>query len=372
MTDGAQTSGSKRTVRTDAAIAGEPASQSAGDVVVHSGSSPNDKSSPRLTRQPGAMRRSFRLQEAGVVGVLIVLVAVVAIPHPSFVGSQSLTNLAQQSAFFGTIALGMVFLLAMREIDLSVGGNYAVCTIAAAYLVRSGWNPWMAAGVAVLLGGFLGAINGILSNLFKIPIIIISLGTLTAYQGIARVISNSSPISGQPIETSFYQDLGATYLGIPAVVWLMVIACVILTLIFTRSRYGFAVRAVGSNERAARLTGYHIGRIRLISTILIGLLCGLSAVFTLAYFGSADPGVGSGYELSVIAAAIIGGTGLAGGSGSVPGALIGALIISTIGGGLTQFGVPSNWGNIATGIVILATVGADAVLRRRSANRGRP
>ena len=319
----------------------------------------------------GTVRRSplgriFRFQEAGVVLVLAAVVLIVAIPHHRFVGVQSLTNLGQQSAFFGTIALGMVFLLAMREIDISVGGNYAVCTVVTAVIVRDGMNPWLAAVIGVLLGVVLGGLNGVLANLFRLPIIIVSLGTLTAYLGTALVVTDSSPIGGQPTGSSFYRWLGSSYFRVPAIVWLFVALCIVLTVVFRSTRFGFAVRAVGSNEEAARLTGYPINRLRLTVTMMVGALCGLSGVFTLAYFGAADSGVGTGYELSVIAAAIIGGTGLAGGSGSVPGALIGALIISAISGGLTQFGVPANWGSLATGIVIVVAVGFDAIVRRRA------
>ncbi len=323
----------------------------------------------RLRRSP--LSRLFRVQEAGVLLVLAAVILIVAIPHPRFVGVQSLTNLGQQSAFFGTIALGMVFLLAMREIDISVGGNYAVCTVVSAVLVRDGLNPWIAAALGIVLGMLLGALNGVLANAFRLPIIIISLGTLTAYLGTALVVTNSSPIGGQPTNSSFYRWLGRSYLQIPAVIWLFVVLCAVLTVVFRSTRFGFAIRAVGSNEEAARLTGYAINRLRLLVTTMVGALCGLSGIFTLAYFGAADPGVGTGYELSVIAAAIIGGTGLAGGSGSVPGALIGALIISAIAGGLTQFGVPANWGNLVTGIVIVIAVGFDAIVRRRALVRGR-
>lgn len=315
--------------------------------------------------RPSLLRRAFGMQETGVIVVLVGLVAVVSVGHPRFLHVQSLTNLGQQAAFFGTISLGMVFLLAMREMDLSVGGTYALTCIVAATEVRNGMNPWIAGVLAILLGVVLGAVNGVLANLFRLPVIIITLGTLTAYRGLALVISHSSPVGGQPLESSFYRWLGVNHVRVPSIVWLFVITCIVLTLIFRSTRFGFAIRAVGSNEEAARLTGYSVKRIRLVVTMLVGGLAGLSAAFTLAFFGAADPGVGTGYELSVIAAAIIGGTGLAGGSGSVPGALMGALIISVIGGGLTQFGVSADWSSFATGALIVIAVGFDAVVRRR-------
>lgn len=327
---------------------------------------PGEQTAEAAAPRPALIKRVFRVQETGIVLVLVSLFAVVSVGHPRFLSAQSLTNLGQQSAFFGIVAMGVVFLLAMRELDLSVGSNYGVCSVVAAVMARDGLNPWVAAILGVLLGVALGAVNGILANRFKLPIIIISLGTLSAYQGVTQVVSHSSPISGQPVGSSFYGVLGASYFKVPAIVWLFVVLCVVLTFVFRSTRFGYAVRAVGSNEEAARLTGYNIHRVRLTVCMLVGGLCGLSGVFTLAYFGAADPNLGTGYELTVIAAAIIGGTGLAGGAGSVPGALLGALIISVIGGGLTQLGVPSDWGHFATGVVIVLAVGFDAVVRRRS------
>jgi ribose transport system permease protein len=327
---------------------------------------PSEPAVEEQVRRSSVVQRLFRVQETGVILVLVALVVVVGARHSRFVSVKSLTSLSQQAAFYGIIALGMVFLLAMREIDISVGGNYAVCTVVIAVLARDGMNPWIAAVLGVILGTLLGGINGVLANFFKLPVIIISLGTFTAYGGIALVVSKSSPISGQPTENSFYRWLGTNYLRVPALVWLFIVACIVLTVVFRSTRFGFAVRAVGSNEEAARLTGYPIGRIRLQVTMLVGALCGISGAFTLAYFGAADPGVGNGFEISVIAAAIIGGTGLAGGAGTVPGALFGALIISTIAGGLTQFGVSADWSDFVTGAVIVGAVGFDAIVRRRS------
>ena len=231
---------------------------------------PGEQTAEAAAPRPALIKRVFRVQETGIVLVLVSLFAVVSVGHPRFLSAQSLTNLGQQSAFFGIMALGVVFLLAMRELDLSVGSNYAVCTIVTAVMARDGVNPWLAALLGILLGATLGAVNGILANRFKLPIIIVTLGTLTAYQGIAQVVSHSSPIGGQPLDSSFYRWLGTTRLGVPSIVWLFVVLCVILTVVFTSTQFGYAVRAVGSNDEAARLTGYPIARIRLHVCMLVG------------------------------------------------------------------------------------------------------
>ena len=313
--------------------------------------------SSRVRRRP----RSY--QQLGIPLALVVLVGTIGVFRPRFLAITSLANIGQQAAFYGIIALGMVFLLAMREIDLSVGGIYALCVLVAAILIRDGVDPWLGALVCVVTGVVLGAINGLLANLLHIPVIIVTLGTLTAYSGLGLVISGSNSVGGQPVADSFYRALGQSYLRLPAAVWALVGLTVLLTVLFRATRFGFAIRAIGSNEEAARLSGYPVARIRLFATMLLGGLCGVSGLLTLAFFGAADPNLGTGYGLLVIAAAIIGGTGLAGGSGSVVGALLGALLISVIGAGLTQFGVSASWGSFVTGMVILAAVALDAVVR---------
>jgi ribose transport system permease protein len=148
---------------------------------------------------------------------------------------------------------------------------------------------------------------------------------------------------------------------------------IILTIMFKSTRFGYTVRAIGSNEQAAKLGGIRIHRVRLEVMALMGALAGVSGVLTLAYYGGADPLGGTGYELLVIAAAIIGGTGLAGGSGTVLGAMLGALLIALIRSGLVQFGVTANWSAFVTGVVIIVSVALDSgvrTLRRRLAQSG--
>lgn len=307
------------------------------------------------------------INELGVFLALVVLVAVIAIPHPNFLSFNSIINVVQGASIYGMLALGMVFLLAMREIDLSVGANYGLSITVAALLTTSvGMDPWIAAGCALVVSILLGALNGVLSNALFIPAIIVTLGTLSVYRGATLVLSGGRYVPQVP-DSSFFEIVGGRPLGVPASIWALLILTIILTIVFRQTRYGFVVRAIGSNEQAARLSGIPIRRIRLITLTLMGGLCGVAGVLTFAFFRSADSNLGTGYELLVIAAAIIGGTALSGGSGSVVGALIGALLISTIQSGLVQFGVNPNWSSFVTGAVIIAAVAFDSLVKRRRA-----
>jgi ribose transport system permease protein len=159
--------------------------------------------------------------------------------------------------------------------------------------------------------------------------------------------------------------MGGSYLGLAMSVWVLFFAAIVLQIVYRWTRYGTLVRAIGSNPRAAAFAGIPVKRIRLITYMLTGFLSGLAGVLSVAYFRVADPSLGSGTEIAVIAAAIIGGTALSGGSGTVLGALLGATLISVINSGLVYFGVSANWGTLVTGLVILGAVMLDSTLRQK-------
>ncbi|GGN28727.1 monosaccharide-transporting ATPase [Lentzea pudingi] len=313
-----------------------------------------------------AARRLLSVNEFGISAVLVVLVLAIGLYDPVFLEPNVLLTTLRQAAFVAIVAYGMVFLLAMTEFDLSVGGTYAVCFIVCAVMMANdGVNPWLAALISIVLGAGLGALNGVLASLLRIPVIIVTLGTLSAYRGVVTVISDNASVRGLPVDHAFFTGLGDQWLGMPVAAWFVVVLGIVLTIVFTKTRFGAMVRAIGSNRDAAAFSGIPIGRIRLYALMVVGALAGLAGVLNLAYFQGADPTVGAGFELQVIAAAIIGGTAVTGGSGTVPGALIGALVVSVINGGLVFFRVPTTWTNVVTGAVILIAVGMDALIRRR-------
>lgn len=316
----------------------------------------------------GALRRIFGravFDEIGVLVALLALIALIGAFNPQFLTFDSLVGLVRQSAFITIMAFGMVFLIAMRELDLSVGSIYAVTILGAAILMRDGTDPWLAAALGILIGAVLGATNGLLTNAIRVPAIVVTLGTLSAFRGIASVWSDSEPVVGIPTQHPFFSVFGVDYFGVPMSVWILLLLGVVLTVVFRRTRYGVMVRAIGSNEQASRFSGIPIARTRFLTLVLSGTLCGIAGMLTLAYFGAADPALGQGLELQVIAAAIIGGTSLAGGSGTILGALLGALLIAAINSGLVYFSIPNTWSPVVTGGVIVLAVAVDSFLRRR-------
>jgi ribose/xylose/arabinose/galactoside ABC-type transport system permease subunit len=307
--------------------------------------------------------------EAGVVLVLVLLVTVVGAFHSDFLQTSNLLETARQSSYVGILALGTVFALAMREVDLSLGGTYALTIVLAAILMRDGWNPWLAALIALIGAGVCGFLNGLFTTYTRVPSFIATLGTASVYRGLALAISDGRQVGGVPQDSSFVQVLGGSQLGVPAALWVLVTAVVLLTLVFTRTRFGGQVRAIGSNPEAAAFAGIQVDRVRIKVLTVTGLCAGLAGILTTAFFASGDPTVGVGYELLAIAACIIGGTPLRGGTGSVSGAALGSLILSVVAAALVFFGVPINWTTFATGVVILGAVSVDAFLRRLRGSR---
>ena len=219
-------------------------------------------------RDPRSMfKRLFSFEELGITIALVTLVLLIGVFHPAFLHRVSVLNTLQTASFVAIMACGMVFLLAMGELDLSLGGTYALSTIIAAELMSGGMNPWLAVVLGIASGAGLGAVNGILASLLRLPLIIITLGTLSAYQGFATVLSHSGPVENLPTTSSFFSTLGGDWLGFPVAAWAALIFVVGLSFLFTRTRFGTMVRAIGSNHDAASFSGIPSGRIRLYAVI---------------------------------------------------------------------------------------------------------
>ena len=301
--------------------------------------------------------------EIGVTAALVILVVAVGIVQPNFLAPNNLVQLVSNSAYFGVIALGMVFLLALGEIDLSVGWNFNFSAVLTAQLMLFGVDPWLAAACGIGFGAALGLFNGILTVALGLPSIIVTLGTLSVFQGLSLVVTKSRAIIPPDLSSSFFAVTNSRLLGIPFVVYGFVVAAVVLHLVFRKSRFGYRVQAIGSNREAATLAGIPINRTKVVALVLMGALCGLMGATFIGVRQAIDPTTGGEFLLVAIAAAIIGGTPVTGGMGTIVGASIGALVISTIRSGVIFLGVDARWSTFITGAVILLAVAVDKALR---------
>jgi ribose transport system permease protein len=317
-------------------------------------------------KQNSGARVKWWPEDAGLVVVFVLMILAIGIPYPEFFSFGSLKTVLRQSALIGIIAFGMVFLVAMMEIDLSVGGIFATASSLAALLIEFyHFDPWLAVVTALLAGVFLGGLNGVLAGLLKVPLIIVSLGTLSAYFGLRLILSDGKAVYGLPKDHPFFTWFGGDLFELPVSVWTSIGCAIVLYFLFVHTRFGATVRAVGSNPSAAEFIGININRVRIYTTALVGLLAAFSGVMTLAYFKAVDTSSGRSLALEVIAAVVIGGTSLAGGSGTIIGAALGVLIITTIDSGLVFYGVNLNYSKFVTGAVIVGAIALDRISKRR-------
>ena len=314
-------------------------------------------------------RRALAVESNSVLVATIALIVFIGVMHPDFLTWGQLKEVIQNSVYVGIIAAGMAFLLAMRELDLSVGSIFGLSIVCSSLLMQHGWNPWLAGLAGVLLAGGMGLVNATAVQFIAIPAIVATLATLSIFRGLAQALSDGQQVTGLPAESSFFTFLGGDKLGLPVSVWVLILVVIVLTAVLRLTPYGYRVRAIGSNPEAATFSGISIARTRVQTLMLVGVLSGLAGMLGLAFFISGDPNIGSGFELQAIAAAVIGGTPLRGGSATVVGAVLGAILLSAVNSGLAYFDVPVNWSNFATGAVILTAVALDSLIRGRRQHR---
>jgi ribose transport system permease protein len=311
----------------------------------------------------------LEVESNSVLVATLAVIVFIGIFHPDFLEWGQLKDVVQNAAYVGIIAAGMAFLISMREIDLSVGSMFGLALVISALFMQHGMNPWLAGLLGVLLGAAMGLFNAILVQFVAIPAIVATLATLSMYRGLSQALSDGEQVTGLPAENSFFTFLGGDFAGLPVSVWVLIIVAIVLTVVLRFTPYGYRVRSIGSNPEAATFSGISIPRVRVQTLVLVGALSGLSGMLGLAFFISGDPNIGTGFELQAIAAVVIGGTPLRGGSATVVGAVLGAILLSAVNSGLAYFDVPVNWSNFATGAVILAAVALDSLIRGRRRHR---
>jgi ribose transport system permease protein len=320
----------------------------------------------RAHRLSSAYRRLQYFREGGLVIALLVTALIFTFMNSVFAEPQNLENISSQITYEGVIAVSMTFVIITGEIDLSVGSIVAVAAVVFGLMLKDGLPMWAAILVTLAAGTGLGAVNGILSVLLRVPTIIITLGTLSAYRGLADQLANGYPISGFPV-TGWFWDIGQLRLfgHIPYDAIVLIVFAVISGFMLRRTTTGLHVYAMGSNRRAAELAGLHVNRIRVGVLAFNGFASGLGALLAVSQAQTSDPNLGTGYELDVIAAVIIGGAKLTGGSGTVLASVLGLLLIKMIQNGLIIAGVSIYLLVVVSGLVVIAAVAIDRFFTRR-------
>lgn len=299
----------------------------------------------------------------GVVIAYILLCVLLTFLSRNFLTINNFITIIRQAVWVGVMGIGMTFVIATGGIDLSVGSTLGFAGLTVAVLLQKGIEVFPACLIAMLIGAFIGLINGLLISKVKLPAFIATLGTMSILRGLVYVYTKGIPVYGLRYPAFQYLAQGYFY-GIPFPVILMAVLLLIFSFLMYRTKFGRYVLAIGSNEDGARLVGIDIDKIKIWVYILTGFLCSISGILLTSRSEAAVADAGSGYEMDAIAASVIGGTSMSGGKANLPAMFLGAVLMTTIRNGLNLTGVSSLWHQVVLGFVILIAVTMDSLSTR--------
>jgi ribose transport system permease protein len=304
---------------------------------------------------------------------LALMVLALSLLSDHFLTADNGWNILRQISVNLCLSIGMTLVILSGGIDLSVGAILALAGAVAAGLLKNGigipaldvalkFTTMGAILAGLIVGGGLGWANGFAITRFQLPPFVATLGMLSIARGLTMLWTGGFPLTG--LGDDFGRLGTGAFLGMPMPVWIMLALTAIFVVVTKRTRFGRHLYAVGGNERAARLTGLNVGRIKIAVYTLAGALAGVAGLIVTARLDSAQPNAGLGYELDSIAAVVIGGTSLSGGRGSVAGTVLGCLIIGVLNNGLFLLNVSPFWQQVVKGLVILLAVALDKMNSR--------
>ena len=321
---------------------------------------------------PDRLRIITKLREAGTLVLLIAVVGAALAKDHQFLAPTNLNNILLWIPLLMVVGMGQMLVILTRGIDVSVGSTLGLSGIVVGMLFRDhpGLNVFAGAAIGMAIGAVLGGINGGLIAWLKVPPIIATLGTLSAFRGLAFIASKGDQVDSTsiPVALSNWTQYGPIQVGGVTVSWLVVwalVAALCTAVLLRQTRTGRNIYSIGSNPDAARLRGLPVSRVTFLVYTICGALAGLAGVLYASRYGSVNPATaGLGFELSVIAAVVIGGTNVLGGSGTVFGVIIGCLLLGTINVALAVLGIDATWQMLVYGLVILIALILDSSVRR--------
>lgn len=302
-------------------------------------------------------------REVVLLGVLIILMIVMGLLSPLFFTLGNLLNTSRYFVEVGLMALGMTLIIITGGIDLSVGSNLGLVSVAIGFSFAGG----LPLPLAILFGLGVGVAAGFFNSLFitflDLHPLVVTLGTFALFQGMAYGLSNAEAVSNFP---DWFAYFGQAYVGpIPGQLFIFVVAVAVVWIILSRTRFGRYVYAIGNNEEAARFSGVPIRQVKIALYSGIGFLVALASVIYTSRVSTARGDTGLGLELDVISAVVLGGASIYGGSGTIGGTVLGVIIIATLRNGLLLAGIPSTWQLFVLGVLLLVAVFLNEFFRRR-------
>ena len=312
------------------------------------------------------MRMVVRQRELSLVIVMVALGAFVYSQAPQFLSASNLSQVAIVAAIIAIAATGQALVVLTRNVDLSVDAMIGVVAFSVADMLRTHTlSVPLALAYGVALGLALGIINGVIVSVFRVPAIVATLGTMSVYRGFTFFLAGGRQVSLSDLPPEYISLARATVFGLPLYVVIAAVIVGIASFVLQQTRFGRQVYAVGSNPEAAGILGIRSRLVAFLVFALCGMLAGLAGVLWGARFGTINATAANGVVLQVVAAVVVGGVNIFGGSGTVYGAALGALFLGLIANALTLLHLSQFWLQAIYGGVILAAVAADAVIVRR-------
>ncbi len=309
------------------------------------------------------MNKNKLVQQLATFGSLIILIIFFSITSSTFLSIDNFLSIALQTAVIGIVALGSTFVIITSGIDLSVGAIVAFSGVMMGFAMQAGMPTFISILIGLLSGVALGVAIGLFITKAKLPPFIVTLGFMMMVRGLVLALTNGMPISG--LNDGFDKLAAGTILKIPYPVIFLIVLAVVLGFVLKNTKIGKYVYAIGSNEDASKLSGVNVDRVKLFVYGLSGLMCAISGIILASRLISAQPTEGMGYEMDAIAAVVIGGASLAGGTGTIFGTMLGAFIMTVLKNGLTMLNVSGMWQQVAVGAVVLGAVYIDNLKNKR-------
>lgn len=312
--------------------------------------------------QRGLATRLASTEGATVLAALVVLVVLSSVFAPSFLSAGNVKNVLVQSVFVLILSTGVTFVLVSGGIDLSVGSTMGLSAALCVYALDHGLPLALALLAGLAAGAAVGLLNAVFITVLGLADFIVTLGALSLVRGIVELMTASRSLDTR--SHAFSSLSGGDVAGIPVPVLIAAAVALVAGVALSRTRFGRSIYAAGLNPAAAYLAGVRVRRVRVQVYLVSGVLAALAGILLASRLSSVDPALGTGYELTAIAAAAIGGTSLAGGRGAVLGTVLGALLLGVLQNSLRLLSVNAFWFQIITGLIIVAAVLLDGALRR--------
>ncbi|MCA9951087.1 MAG: ABC transporter permease [Anaerolineales bacterium] len=308
-----------------------------------------------------------RFRELSIIIFIVLLMILVTIRTPAFLTVDNFRDILLNISILVIVALAQTMVIITRGIDLSVSAMIGLVAMMVAFVVVAipGMSPLVAVGLGMVLGMFLGSVNGFLVTVGGVPPIIATLGTLSIFRGMVFVFSGGQWVNSYEMPAAFRALAKGSPLGIPNIILVAALVAVLVFLFLNYTRPGRDIYAVGSNPEAAKVSGVNVDRTTFMVYVISGLLCGLAAVLWASRFESAQTNTALGFELQSVAASVVGGVNIFGGSGSVLGVVLGAFLLGTIDNALTLVRISPFWQLAVQGVLILTAVLVDSAILRR-------